>query len=195
MKKLWIGHLIIFSLFLNTWSCSNGSPTIAQNKEIIDPTDHSEDVKDMKNDEFIQDYLLGHWKISKIIKYSWIMTMSKESAENLVHSEFDFTNDYIKTNSKVWQTILTESDQDTTPMLKDPQYAQNIISKEEFEADDMAKLTELGFNDGTVHMIEVYKDEEYENPWSLGYIYIDPATPNRSVISTNGVYLEIEKLS
>lgn len=144
----------------------------------------------MKNN--LQEKLNGKWIVKDIIKYAYITTIDLKVAKDLKGSYFNINNEEFTSEPSKIREILMQEDQNTTPVLKKPYYVFTDITHME-ESERAPSLNELGFDGEHIYNVEIYKDDRYQNQWSLGILLFDPAFPNRIVLSTNGVYFELEK--
>lgn len=200
MKKVNFVYFMLPVLLLSGWGYSYpseiGEMTNSSNLAIQAKNEHQQIIPiKNKSSTFAEKYLFGSWKVKKIVKYAWITTISKETATKLVGTTLHFDAKIIKSDSKAMKPILTTEDQKTTPRFVNPQYVQTPMSAKEFNTDnEMVQLKELGFIHDSIDIIEIFTDKHYENQWSFGYIYIDPLTPKRLIVASNGYYFELQKI-
>lgn len=200
MKKSSVIYFILPALLLSRWGDSNPlvlEQMTALHKPAIQAKEENKQIIPVGNQtpSFVQKYLFGQWKVKKIVKSAWITTIAESAAKKLVGTQFTFGAQSIISDSKALKPILIKEDKATTPRLSNPTYTQTSVSKAEFETDnDMAQFKELGFTHNSINIIEIYTDKHYENLWSLGYIYIDPLTPKRLIVTNNGYYFELQKI-
>lgn len=200
LRKSSLMYFILPALLLS--GCGDSNPLILEqmptlHKSAIQANEENKQIVPVGNHSpsFVQKYLFGDWKVKKIVKSAWITTISESAAKKLVGTQFTFGTQWIKSDSKALKPILIQEDKGTTPRLSNPTYSQTSISKAEFETDnDMAQFKELGFTHNSINIIEIYTDKNYENQWSLGYIYLDPLNPKRLIITSNGYYFELQKI-
>lgn len=135
----------------------------------------------------------GKWSIQKIMTYSRITTIDKDTANQLVGSSIQISSNFIQTDPSVVKSILSSDDKETTPKLSDPSYEFTLVDDQKQAKSMSPSSDQLGFKEDKTYRVDIYKDKQFEDQWSLGIFLFEPSTPDRIVLSTNGVYYELKR--
>ncbi len=142
-----------------------------------------------------QDIINGKWTIHNIVAYSRIMTIDKSTAEKLIGSSLQISPSSIQSDASATKSILLPTDADTTPTLVNPSYNFTLLDKQKEEEDLRSpSLKQLELTGNEVYRVDIYKDKQLEDQWSLGILLLDPSQTDRMILSTNGVYYELDRM-
>lgn len=156
---------------------------------------HIESVKELKSMQNIspQQHIVGKWIVKDIIAHARITTLDKTSVEKWIGSFVEINEKEIKTEPYVTKELLLADDQNTTPVLENPYYDVTNINNIEEESSISPSANQLGFKEANIYRIDIYKDKDYEDQWSLGILLFDPSIPDRLILSSNGFYYELKR--
>lgn len=89
----------------------------------------------------------GQWKVNKVLAYGAVGTYSKEDAEKQVGKSLSFSADAA--------SILNDQSSDKAVVIKNPNYQEAVISKDNFLTDFRLSLDKLGIDADSVTRVEV----------------------------------------
>ncbi|MEW4370827.1 hypothetical protein [Paenibacillus kandeliae] len=141
----------------------------------------------------VQQQIIGKWIVKDIVANARITMVDKASVEKWRGSFFEINEKGIETEPSVTKELLLANDQNTTPVLENPYYDVTNISEIEEEASVSPSTNQLGFQGTNIYRIDIYKDKDYEDQWSLGILLFDPSMPDRLILSSNGFYYELKR--